>query len=340
MEKADFISHPSSGFFLQRNEPALNNLKEELIKSISENLYIIQYDQYSKYRYNEGFSASSYFLHRIKKLISANQGDWAFFYEFTASGPYIVGVRLSKWDEEHFGFKMANLQIFTNPNEKTTGAVKLGAIIKDALNYLKGEGVTFVSSRVNGDDISSLHSMEDKGFRYYDNVIWPISATKDKDFVSEVRLMKPDDVNEIKRIAENFQYQRGHYYCDDRFDKKVIDAMYPKWIETTIRNKEHIAIIESDQKVAGLFVFKMDEELEDFTGFKYGRLRLLALDSSYRGLGLGEKLFNGTLAIIKNLGGEYIDSGYSTKNHISAKLHAKASFFSVYEEVTFHLWLK
>jgi hypothetical protein len=39
------------------------------------------------------------------------------------------------------------------------------------------------------------------------------------------------------------------------------------------------------------------------------------------------------------MGGEYVDSGYATKNHASAKLHTENGFYSTYEEVTLHKWL-
>jgi len=326
-----------SGFFLQKNDENLISLKNNILDGIRANPELSKYDQYVNYFYKTGFSAEEYFNNRIQKLLFAKNGEWIFFYDLTSKGPYLIGVRISGWDEEHFKFKMAFLQIFTVPNEpaKTN---KLGSLLQQAINYLRNEGVKFVSSRVNGDHITALHSMENVGFRYYDNVIWPITNAVIHN-ENPMRLISEKETDRVKWISENFQYPRGHYYCDERFEKKTINSMYPKWVETTLRNKEPIAVIESNNKVAGFFVFKIDEELYKYTGYKYGRLRLLALDSEYRGQGLGEKLFKGTLSLIKNLGIDYIDSGYSTKNHISAKLHVNASFYSVYEEVTFHLWL-
>jgi GNAT superfamily N-acetyltransferase len=327
-----------SGFFLQNNDTTLITLKGEIIKSIEVNENLSRYDQYAHYFYKDEFSVKKYFISRLEKLIFAVSGDWIFFYELTPFGPYLIGTRLSKWDEDHFKFKMAQLQIFTTPDEPLSGT-KLKNLLEKAIDYLKINGVSFVSSRMNGDHIVALHALEDNGFRFYDNVIWPISRAVEYKEKVTVRLMKSNEVDKVKWLAENFQYQRGHYYCDDRFDKQVVNSMYPKWIDTALKNNESIAVIEYNNDVAGFFEFKIDEELFKYTGYKYGRLRLLALNSAYRGKGLGEYLFKGTLSLIKNMGADYVDSGYSTKNHVSAKLHAKASFYSVYEEVTFHLWL-
>jgi L-amino acid N-acyltransferase YncA len=115
--------------------------------------------------------------------------------------------------------------------------------------------------------------------------------------------------------------------------------MYAKWVQTAWKNQDFIGIVEDDGRVAGYFVCKMDQDLSDALGFKYGRMRSLALDGKIRGKGLGIALFEGVMILMKELGAEYIDSGYASKNHVSARLHVKTSFYSVYEEVTFHQWL-
>ncbi len=337
MGLTNFLSSEQGGFFLQNSEES-NNIKNVLIQFVKDNPVLSKYDQFSSYHYKNPNKRHTYFLYRIEKLIQAAAGEWVFFYEITEFGPYLLGARQAEWDENHFGFKMANLQIFLCPSSPVEKEV-LKRIIVSSNKYLKGQGVKFINARINGDNINALHAMEDEGFRYYDNVIWPVVSAKLFDDFGGVRLMKTNEADEVKYIAENFQYQRGHYYCDERFDKKIIDRMYPKWIDTTIRNNEPIAVIERNNKIAGFFVFKIDEELGIQTGFSYGRLRLLALDTQFRGTGAGEELFKGTLALIKSMGADFIDSGYSTKNHISAKLHNKSSFMSAYEEVTFHKWI-
>ena len=68
-------------------------------------------------------------------------------------------------------------------------------------------------------------------------------------------------------------------------------------------------------------------------------MRSLAIDGSCREKGLGKRIFRGAICHMKKSGAEFIDSGYSTKNHVSASLHTKEQFRTVYEEVTFHKWL-
>jgi L-amino acid N-acyltransferase YncA len=327
-----------TGSFSQNQDETNLEIKKQILESIRNHPVSSKYDQYSFYRYKNDYYPNSYLFYRIKKLIQATTGEWTFFYEITDYGTYLIGVRESKWDEEHFGFKMATIKILSVPDSVSELSIIKKLLVK-SIDYLKKRKVRFVITRVNGDYIAALHSLEEIGFRYYDDVIYPIASTDHIPINTEVHLMKPQDIAEVKRIAENFQYQRGHYYCDERFEKKIIDSMYAKWIETSVKNNEPIAVIERNNRIAGFFVFKIDEELLQHTGYKYGSLRLLTLDPNYRGSGVGSELFRGTLSLIKNMGADYIESGYSSKNHISARLHTRASFLSVYEEVTFHLWM-
>jgi L-amino acid N-acyltransferase YncA len=115
--------------------------------------------------------------------------------------------------------------------------------------------------------------------------------------------------------------------------------MYEKWIRTSWKNKEPIAVIENDEDVVGYFVFLMDEELSKALGYRYGRMRSLSMDSAARGKGLGADLFRSVMALIGRMGGQYIVSEYPLRNFVSARLHTKNLFYPVHEKVLLHLWL-
>jgi len=69
-------------------------------------------------------------------------------------------------------------------------------------------------------------------------------------------------------------------------------------------------------------------------------MRSLGLSSQSRGKGLGIRIFKGAIAYLKSRGASVIDSGYASKNHVSARLHVQTGFYSAYEEITLHRWLK
>lgn len=266
--------------------------------------------------------------------------EWTFFGGKHEQDFILVGCRISNWDKDHFGFPIAGLRVLFSSMPRRDENYK-SEILSDCVAFLKETGVTFCGARIHGDDLSSIHILENLGFRYYENIIWPVLNTRSiQDTIpGNVRLMKPEDLERVRFIASNFQYERGHFHCDDRFPKNLVNTMYAKWVETAFNRNGTVAVIESEDDIVGYFVYEMDHALSKHLGYSYGRLQSLALDQSVRGMGIGKQLFEGTIVLIKLSGGQYIDSGYASKNFPSSKIHVNCNFIPFYEEITLHKWL-
>jgi ribosomal protein S18 acetylase RimI-like enzyme len=214
-------------------------------------------------------------------------------------------------------------------------------LLGECISFLREKGVKFVSAHISGDNVRGLHLLEDKGFRYYQTTVYPVAQCTDlaHEAESNVRLWQESDLPAIIQIAKHHQFSHGHFYCDDKFDRKAVDSMYEKWIRTSWKNKEPVAVIENGGEVAGYFAFVMDEPLSQAMKYKYGRMTSLAMDSSARGKGLGSNLFRAVMSLIAEMGGQYIASEYPLRNFASGKLHIKNLFCPVHEKVLLHLWL-
>ena len=296
------------------------------------------YNQYQHYPTQSKDGWLNLFRETLISMLKSN--EWTFFGGKHEQDFILVGCRISNWDKDHFGFPIAGLRVLlSSPPSRDVNFIS--EILSDCVAFLKETGVTFCGARIHGDDLSSIHVLEDLGFRYYENIIWPVLNTRSiQDTIPRnIRLMEPEDLERVRFIASNFQYERGHFHCDDRFPKNLVNTMYAKWVETAFNRNGTVAVIESESNIVGYFVYEMDKGLSAHLGYSYGRLQSLALDQSVRGKGIGKQLFEGTLALIKQSGGQYIDSGYATKNHLSARLHHTTGFLPVYEEVTLHNWL-
>ncbi len=261
--------------------------------------------------------------------------EYLFFYE----APSLLACRVSRWDEEHFGFKMAMISLIIT---KDTDGSTEGKLLDECTSLLRKRGVKFVSARIAGDEVATIHAFEERGFRYYETIIWPVLSLEGKERHPDpdVRPMTDVDLERVLEISGNHQFKRSHYHLDGGFNSKKVDGMHAKWASTSWLNREPSAVIKIDGKVAGYFAFKMDKKLSEALGLSYARIRSYALDPAYRGKGIGKRLFGGTIAMMAEMGTEVIDSGYASKNHKSARLHMQHGFESVHEEITLHLWLE
>lgn len=322
------------------------NNKLELIEKpnnssiISEIEAVLEGYRYSHYRFYPSKNESGWkklFLDSIRR--DWEKKDYIFIYSRVGNYPQLLGFRINLWDEKTLGIKVATSQYIFSPDE--ADGVILKQIFIKQIKLLRKWGVKSIIFRCNGDHLVVIHTIGELGFQYYETIIWPIASLEqvNESNLSNVRLIKEDEYELVAKIASKHQYKRGHFYCDNRYNIQAIDKLYSNWVLNSRQNGAYVAIVEFEGQVAGYFVFKMDKILQSYLGYSFGRFSSLALSNEFRGYGLGRDLFTGTMKLIKNFGGDYVDSGYATKNHLSAKLHAMNSFYSNYEEVTFHYWL-
>jgi L-amino acid N-acyltransferase YncA len=290
------------------------------------------------YRAIHGAAWMDYSIKRIEDL--AESDDAEIFFRIIDGNIYLLGCRIPSWDEEHFGFGMAKIDWILSPGGDADREV-MGGLLDECLCSLRERGVRFASSHISSSDLPNLHLLEDRGFRYYQTTAYALVASADCQLPQDasVRLWEAVDLPAIINIARRSQFRGGHFYSDSRFDRGTVDLMYEKWIQTSWRNQDPVAIIETEGKVSGYFAFVMDGPLSSSLGYRYGRMTSLAIDASIHGAGLGSRLFGSVMAMIKGMGGEYIASEYSTRNFASANLHAKNRFATVHEKVLSHLWL-
>jgi len=301
---------------------------------------IFHIDNYNQYRFYPSQFKNGWVEYGLKKLNNKNNNkECYFYYKSLYSSPILISIRISKWDEDQFNVKIAILE-FSFFNDDVS-IEELNNSFREIFHFLYKKNIAFVSIRVNGDNLKVIHFLESNGFKYIEDVIWPVLDCRkviSKD-IEGVRIAVADDLEKLKYIASNFQYQRGHFHCDEKFDKMLVNNLYAKWVESAFERGDPILVLEDENILRGYFVMMFDENLSSLLGYKYGRMRSLALDSEVRGKGLGKKLFTAAINWMKANGADFIDSGYSTKNHVSAKLHTLNNFYSVYEEITLHKWL-
>lgn len=311
--------------------------RDVVLAATEKTIPLYRFDKYMLYPSVDKTRWQKYLLQRLSD--SLQNTETRFFFETVGGGLFLLGCRVPRWDEEHFGFGMATINWVMCPDVRSSGAV-MGKLLDDCISFLRDNDVKFVSAHINGDDMLAIHLLEDKGFRYYQTTVYPIAQCTNLPYKTDprVRFWQETDLPAVIQIAKQHQFERGHFYCDDKFDKKTVDSMYEKWIRTSWENKEPICVMENEGKIVGYFAFVMDDGLSAATGYKYGRMTSLAIDASVRGKGFGLSLFRSVIALIGERGGQYVASEYPLKNFASARLHTKNLFYPVHEKILLHLW--
>lgn len=295
-------------------------------------------DQYRLYPSVDRECWRGFLVRRLTRFLDSE--DACLFFEIADGVICLLGWKISRWDEEHFGLGMASLPWFVCPDVPGSTAI-MSRLLSEGTSCLREQGIKFVSAHISGEDIMGLHVLENAGFRYYQTTVYAVARCAGLPHMTDpaVRLWREADVPSVVQIAKHNQFPQGHYYCDCRFDRNTVDSMYEKWILTSWNQGEPIAVIESEGRIAGYFAFVMDKTLSQATKLTYGRMTSLAMDASVRERGLGTRLFCSVLSLIEEQGGQYVASEYPLKNYRSGHLHTSNLFYVTHEKVLFHLWL-
>lgn len=318
-----------------KGPPAVN--VDQVWSVISPLLGDYPFDHYRLYpsRKRDGWTE----LLRRRLLAAEADPERRLFFVADQHGQALICLRASSWDKEHFGFGLGTIELLF--------AGGLGAAFRECLSQTlascEEQQLRFVSARINGDQLGPIHALEAEGFRYFENIIWPVADCRKEDAnLGElgVRLLVDEDLEQVAAIARSNQYQRGHYHCDPGFSRSQVDSLYERWVRSAHAQKKPILVVEEEGLAVGYFVLDLPAELSACLGCAYGGMRSLGLSAASRGKGLGRRLFRGAVAWLRDQGCDFVDSGYASKNHLSARLHQGAHFNSVYEEVTMHRWLR
>ncbi len=311
-----------------------DDVREAIAKTIPQYIF----DQYRHYPAADSDGWRHFLQNRVDDLLTNEEA--LVFIEISEGFIYLVGCKVPRWDEEHFGFGMAKVDLLLYPADRYPNAI-MGRLLDESIAFLRNANVRFVSSHISGEDLLGLHLLEDRGFRYYQTTVYSVTqynASVDSTDTS-VRLWREEDLPAIVDIARRNQFVGGHFYSDTRFDRKRVDMMYEKWIRTSWSNRDPIAVIEENDKIAGYFAFVFDDAWSRVAATKYARMTSLAMDSSVRKKGLGMRLFGSVIAMAGQCGAQYISSEYPLKNYPSGRVHTKHRFHAVHEKVLSHLWL-
>lgn len=315
-----------------------DNTFRAFCKAIELELNEYPYYQYKEYPSDRSSGWIELFLNELETCFE-NLNSYIFCSSHSPT-PYFIAYHINEWDYQCFGVKMAKSTLVFAP--PTISQTSFTDFVKTVKLELKSIGVEFITTRINGDNLALINAHLSNQFSYMETIVWPVLQTSTLNFDSinscEV-LTENRELETVKSIARNDQYQRAHFHCDTRLQIERSNEMCARWVESSFKSDDFICVSRVNCEIVGYFICGVDLKLSKYLGTKYGRLKSLALKSSFRGQQLGTQLFIGTLRYLAENGCKYIDSGYATKNHTSAYLHTLTKFHSKYEEVTMHCWV-
>jgi hypothetical protein len=151
----------------------------------------------------------------------------------SAASPEWGKVALLPWDEEIFGFPVADLQLGPNPPQ----IQDLPQFVNSLEDFSARTNAQLVSARARGDDTKSIAQLAKAGFS---PVEFSLAASLSK--LQSARLSTrqvalrrahPEDHSSLCAIAGT-AFQFGRYHTDPRFPRELANARYVHWIRNAL----------------------------------------------------------------------------------------------------------
>lgn len=313
---------------------------DRCLNLVRQNLRDYAFDKYLFFPSKNSGAWQEYFIIRLDRALHGK--EQYSFVKVHDGVPFLLCFNVTSWDEQVFGFKIANCSLNFLPDTPDAADV-ITELLTSAIWDLREKKVSFINLRLHGDNLKAIHALEDLGFRYIETIVWPYAESRSIPIVgAEIvsRLCTAQDLPRIRFIAGEYQYHRGHYYCDERFAPQDVNKMHVRWLDSYWEKGNPIVVVIHHGEIAGYIVLRSaDADLQNLFGFKVGQLSTMALDPAFRGIGLGKNLIRGGMNSLHELGMELVDTGLATKNLFSSASIRVADFRNYYEEITMHLWL-
>ena len=216
---------------------------------------------------------------------------------------------------------------------------------ENAVNSFKELGVKLILSRIDGHNITLINNLENLGFRVKDNQLtyrYDLDDSLPRE-VEETQKYKTREVMEkdipqlVKFTEESFSGY-GHYFADERLDKKKCIEIYKDWAYRSCTDKkvaDKVFVAEFNGEAIGFLSFKIfNKDGQRFAAGGLGSVsKLLRNKSIFRAITLHGLKWG------KETGLKWEEHNVLSSNFSVNRSFSKLGFRIVASHVTLHGWL-
>lgn len=239
---------------------------------------------------------------------------------------------ISALDTDRFGFKTAKTDFSDLKPE-------------DAIIGFKELGVKLVLSRIDGKNIALVNKLEKLGFLVKDNQLTyrydldgSLPSIPEEKFKYSTREVLEKDIPHLVKFTEESFSGYGHYFADERLDRKKCIEIYKDWTYRSCTDKkvaDKVFVAESKNEAIGFLSFK----IFDKDGHKYAAGGLGSVAKEFRNKSIFRAITIHGLKWGKETGLEWEEHNVLTSNYSVNRSFSRLGFGITASYITLHGWL-
>ena len=249
-----------------------------------------------------------------------------------------------QWDSSFFNFKVAKITDLygTQFSEKF-------ALLKEIKTFAKNEDYKLIVCRVDASDISSVHALEQLGFKWVDGMNIFLCDRNKKHFefspttcgdenISVVTNGNHDFSNKIQELVLSFA-KKGRLNNDPRILPSQVERFYLSLFDSLVKKDGSLMLVsKKNNKIVGFALGVEDTGLQKYLTNSLGYLWMISVDKTLAGQGVGRRLFKKFINTFSN-NMELIEIGTQMNNYEALNLYSRGGMKMISAVVTMHLWL-
>lgn len=257
----------------------------------------------------------------------------------------LVDFKKLEWDSTHFGIESARIDYLLASGDYLKSLNTKQKLISHVLTKCHDRLISHLSTRVNKEDLSSIHALESKSFRLMDVLVtYSLNLKNQKGLETAltypIRSFNQSDLPKLLDIASDCFGQApvatDRFHADPVLPKKKSDELYTKWLTNLSQDPSNVLLVaEVDGEPAGFNVCTVNKLAAEKFGLRIASMILTAVRSSQRNKLLGVSLLNATISWFRDKV-DIIESGGQVSNYPIQRAWSKAGFKPTRSQCTFH----
>jgi dTDP-4-amino-4,6-dideoxy-D-galactose acyltransferase len=231
--------------------------------------------------------------------------------------------KLLEWDSDFFGVKIARIE------EPRLSAESLN----QALQWCSENKIDCLYFLCAPDDDESVRAAENVGFHLVDVRVELFCRIPDQTFKTapSVRHFRESDLPSLKKIAAD-SYTETRFYYDRNFTRERVSALYQEWLRKSCSgDADAVLVAMNEDEIGGFITCQLESS-------GMGRVGLVGVKGSARGIGLGDALVKAALNYFsqqKMAGARVITQG---RNIAAQRLYQTNGFLTSSMSLWYHKW--
>ncbi len=261
------------------------NFIESLLKT---QIFKIPYSYLYRFKETEEHIIKGY-ISDLEKLLE--KGATSLKIENNGKLAAFAMYRTIDFDTKIIGLKTAKIEVILSENDFNE------IILKKLIRKLKKEHIEYATYRLNAQDFTTIHTLENYGFEMIDGYlilakdIQHIEKRRNQDI--NIRVAGKEDRETLQnKIAPTFIYSR--FFNDHFISKQGAINLHKEWIANSIEGKaaETVLVAEEKGTIVGFISLEIDRTIEKNFAKKMGHILLIGVEPDSRGKHIAFDLTN------------------------------------------------